>query len=95
MAGDADAAGLRDALEPRRNVDAVAVDPGFVVDNITQIDADAELHAARRRHPFVARRHDGLDLDRALGRADHARELGQDAVAGGVDDAAAVVANQR
>ena len=44
---------------------------------------------------LVAGRHDGLDLDRALGRVDHARELGQDAVARGVDDAAAVAADQR
>jgi len=36
-----------------------------------------------------------LDLDGALGRVDHARELGQDAVASGVDDAAVVPADQR
>ena len=95
LAGDADAAGLRDPLEPRRDVDAVAIDPGLVVDDVTQVDADAEPHAARLGHRLVARRHDGLDLDRALGRVDHARELGQDAVAGGVDDAAAVAADQR
>ena len=64
------------------------------MDDITQVDADAELHAARLGHLLVARRHDGLDLDRALGRVDHARELGQDAVPGGVDDAAAVAADQ-
>ena len=40
-------------------------------------------------------RHAGLDLDRALGRVDDAGELGQDAVARGVDDAAAVAADHR
>src|SRR5204863_335910 len=95
LAGDADTARFRDALEPSRDIDAVAVDPGLVVDDVTQVDADAEPHAARLGHPLVACRHDGLDLDRALGRVDHARELGQDAVPRGVDDAAAVAANQR
>ena len=95
LAGNTDAARLGDALEPCRNVDPVAVDPGFVVDHVTQIDADAEQHAAMLGNPVVARRHDGLDLDRALGRVDHARKLGQDAVAGGVDNTAAVADDQR
>ena len=94
LTGDADATGLRDAFEPGRDVDAVAVDPGLVVDDVAQVDADAEEHAARFGHPLVARRHDGLDLDRALGRVDHAGELGQDAVAGGIDDPTAVTADQ-
>jgi hypothetical protein len=36
-----------------------------------------------------------LDLDRVLGRADHARKLDENAVAGGVDDASSVLAHQR
>ena len=95
LPGDADATRLRDTLEPGRDVDAVTVDPGLVVDDVAQVDADAEEHAARLGYPLVAGRHDGLDLDRALGRVDHAGELGQDAVARGVDDAAAVAADQR
>jgi hypothetical protein len=55
LAGDADAAGLRDPFEPRRDVDAVAIDPGLVVDDVTQVDADAEAHAARLGHRLVAR----------------------------------------
>jgi hypothetical protein len=39
-------------------------------------------------YPFVARRHDSLNLDRALNSADDARKLGQNAIAGGVDDVA-------
>ena len=91
----ANTARFRDALEPGRDVDAVAVDAGLVVDDVAQVDADAELHAARLGHPLVARRHDGLDLDPALSRVDYARELGQDAIPRGVDDAAAVAADQR
>jgi hypothetical protein len=73
---DADAAGLGHALESRRYVDAVAVDPALIVDDIAQVDADAEEHAARLGHVRVARGHDGLDLDRALSRTDHARKFG-------------------
>src|ERR1700675_3534568 len=61
----------------------------------SKVDADAEEHAARLGHPLVARRHDGLDLDRALGRVDHAGELGQDAIAGRVGDRPAVAPHQR
>src|SRR5262245_63238437 len=46
-------------------------------------------------HPLVARRHNGLDLDSAFDRADDARKLGQDTVASRVDDATAIVADQR
>jgi hypothetical protein len=82
-------------FEPRRDVDAVAVDPGLVVDHIPQIDPDTELHSATLRHVRVALGHHALDLDRALGRADDTRKLGHDAVSGGVDDPPAVAADQR
>lgn len=87
--------GLGDALQPRRDVDPVAVDARVVVDDVPQVDADAEQHAAGLGDVGVARRHHRLDLDRALGGADHAREFGEDPVAGGVDDATAVTADQR
>ncbi len=55
------------------------------------IHKNARLTPHRReevvRH-LVARRHDALDLGRACGRPDHAGELGEDAIARGVDDAA-------
>jgi hypothetical protein len=81
-------------LEPCRNVDAVTIDPSLVVDNVSEVDTDAEQHAAWLRHLLVARSHDGLDLDRALGRADHARKFGEDAIASRVDDATAVAADE-
>jgi hypothetical protein len=91
---DEDAARGRKRLEPRRNVDAVTVDPGLVVDDVTEVDADAEQHPAILGHILVARRHSGLDLDRTRGRADHAGKLGEDAVARRVDYAATVAAHQ-
>src|SRR3990170_7466276 len=82
-------------FEPGRDVDAGAVDPGLVVDDVPEVDADAEQHPAMLGHLLVARRHHALDLDRARGRADHAGKLGEDAIAGRVDDAAAIPAHQR
>ena len=94
-ARDQHAPRLGQRFEPRRDVDAVAVDPLVVVDHVAQVDADAEAHAAGLGHARVARGHHGLDLHRALGGADDAGELGHDAVAGGVDDPPAVAADQR
>src|SRR5262245_18265986 len=94
-AGDADAAGIRDLMKPGRDVDPVTVDPALVVDHVTQIDADAKKHAARRGRVLIASGHDGLDLDPAPGGTEHAGELGHDAVARGVDDAPAVLADHR
>ena len=33
------------SLQPRRDVDAVTIDAGLVIDHIADVDADAELHA--------------------------------------------------
>ena len=41
---------VRPSLEPRRHIDAVAVDVPFVNDDVTRIDADTELQTALRRH---------------------------------------------
>ena len=86
---------LGQGFQPGRDVDAVTVDPVFVVDHISQIDPNAKPHAATLGHPFVAPGHDGLDLDCTLGGADDAGKLGHDAVAGSVDDPPPVPADQR
>jgi hypothetical protein len=92
---DEDAPRLGEPFEPCRDVDAVAVNPGLVVDDVPEVDADAEQHPTMLGHFLVAHRHNVLDLDCALSRADHAGELGEDAIAGRVDDAAAMAAHQR
>ena len=44
--GDADAAGIGERLQPRGDVDAVAVDvPSASLDHVAQVDADAKAHA--------------------------------------------------
>ena len=95
LARDADAARLGDALQACGDVDAVAVDARLVVDDIAEVDADAELHPTICFDGGVALGHRLLDGDRALDRVHDAGELGEDAVAGRVDDAAAVLGDHR
>src|SRR5437763_4316022 len=54
IGGDADAAGRCEALEPRRDIDAVTIDVVRRHDDVAEIDADAQLDAVVRRQPGVA-----------------------------------------
>src|SRR5271165_6987004 len=92
---DADAAWLSQAFEPSRDVDPIADDVAILDEDIADIDADAELDATIRGQRRIAFRHCGLHLGRAARRVDDAGELGQEAVAGGVDDTAAMGGNLR
>ena len=95
LARDADAASLCNALEPRSHVDSVAIDAGVIVDHVADIDADSELHAALRLDCGIALSHLGLDGEGAFDRVHHAGEFGENAVAGGVDDAPGELADHR
>ncbi len=80
-----------DAFEPRRDVDAVAHQVAVVfLDDIAQMNADAELDLPVDRDACVALGHAGLHLDRAAHGIDHAAELDQRAVAGALHHAAMV-----
>src|SRR5207244_10295253 len=87
---DTDAARLGQAFEAGRDVDAVAEDVAVLDDDVALVDADAEGDAALRRYRGVAfgqlRLHSGGTSE----RVDDAGELGQQAVAGGLGDAAAM-----
>ena len=87
-AGHADAAGRGQDLQARGDVDAVAVDVGALDDDVAQVDADAQPDTPLVRQLGLARRHGALNLDGAVHRLDDARELGQQAVAHELDDAA-------
>src|SRR6266851_4310326 len=60
-------------------------------DDVAEIDADAEFNPPLRRHASVALSHAALDLDGAAHGVNHAGELDQHAVAGGLDDAAVML----
>jgi hypothetical protein len=84
--GNEHATRLRQRFQPRRDVDPVTIDTGFVVDHVSEIDPDAEQHAATVSHALVALGHDRLDCHRALGGADDAGKFSHHAVAGSIDD---------
>ena len=89
--GKTDRAGLANAFEPRGDIDAVAHQIAVLfLDNVAEVDADAELDASLGRQACVALDHAGLHLDRAAHRVDHAAKLDDDAVARALDDAPAM-----
>ena len=90
VVGDADAARLGDSLEARRDIDTIAENIVVVDDDVADMDADAEFDPEVRGHVDIALGHCALDFHRAAHRIDSAGELDQHAVAGGLDDAAAV-----
>ncbi len=86
--GQTDRARLANAFEPRGDVDAVAHQIAVgLLDDIAQMNADAEFDAALGRQAGVALDQAVLHLDRAAHGVDHAAELDENAVAGALDDA--------
>ena len=86
--GDADAARFGERLEPRRDVDAVAVNVVGFDDDVAEIDADTQ-YDDRRGAVLVRRQRGGaLDRKRAINRIDHARKLDDRAIADQLHDAA-------
>src|SRR5581483_4931937 len=91
----ADAARLRDAFEPRRDVDGVAEQVVAIDHDIPQVNPDPERHTAVAGDLGIAPRHSALHFQRAAPGVDDARKFGEDAVAGGLDDATAMDRDSR
>src|SRR6266481_2547460 len=75
--GDEHSAGIGQGFDPRRDVDAVAIEIVALDDHVTEIDADAQLDAVVRRDIRVPLGHRLLDLDRTAHRIDHAGKFHQ------------------
>jgi len=90
IAGHADAAGVRQSLQARGNVDAVAVDVVAVDDDVADVDADAVDDSALDGDLRVIFLDRGLQLDGEKHRVDHAGEFHQRAIAHQFDGAAAI-----
>ena len=83
--------GTREALETRRNVDAVAHKVTIrLFDDITQMDTDAQLEPTFRRQADVAFDHAGLEVDRTSRSVDNATEFRKHAITRALDDPTAV-----
>src|SRR5262249_52930027 len=85
----------RDALQPRSDVDAIAEDSITIVDDVAEVYADTKLHPPLGLDRGIAFDHLPLNGDRAFDCVQHTGEFGQYAVAGGIDDTPAEVANHR
>ena len=88
---DANPAGLGQGFEPGGDVDPVAENVAVLDDDIADIDADAEFDPFRSGDPGIAPGHRLLPFARAAQGVDHAGELDEEAVAGGLDQPAAML----
>jgi hypothetical protein len=93
--GDEYPTGLGQGFDPRGDVDAVAVEVVALDDHIPEIDADAQLDAVVGPDIRVPLGHRLLHRNRAVHRIDDAGKLHQQAVAGGLDDAAPMFGDLR
>src|SRR6266699_2301032 len=93
--GNTDAAGLSERFQARRDIDAVAEDVAALGDNIAEIDADAKPDLPLVGHLRLAVDHPALHLGGAPHRVDDAGKFREQAVAGGLDDAALVLPDLR
>ena len=82
---------MANPFQPRGDVDAVAHQIAVgLLDDVAQMNADAELDAALWRHAGVALDEAVLHFDCATHGVDDAAELDEAAVAGALDDAPVV-----
>jgi len=89
--GKTDGPGPRDAFQPRGDIDPVAHEiPVALLDDVADMDADAEFDGSFRRDAGVALDEAGLHFDRAVHCVDHAAELDNAAVASSLNDATMV-----
>ena len=86
---DADAAGLRQSLEARDNIDAIAQNVLSIDDDVAEIDPDAVLDAPVFGITGLVDGHRLLHGERAPDRVNDAWEFDQQAVPGRLDDAPA------
>ncbi len=93
--GDRHAAGRRERFQPRRDVDAVAVEVVALDHHVAEIDADAQHHPQRFRQGLVGDRHRVLHLGGAFDGVDGAAELHQQRVADFLEDTAAMAGDER
>jgi hypothetical protein len=89
-ARNADAADLGEALQTRCDVDAVAEQVAVALDHVADGDADAKAHVTAGRIRHIPGAQAFLDVDGAAHRFDRARKFGQDGIACGIENAAAI-----
>ena len=95
LARNRDAAGGGNRFEPDGDVDVVAEHLVLVGHHVAHVDAHPELHEAIGGKVLVSFGHHHLHRDRCLDGADDAGKFQQEAVAGVLHQAAAVIEDDR
>ncbi len=94
--GETDRPGRGDPLEPSGDIDPVTHQIAVrLLDDVTEMNADAKIDAFVRGHARVALDHGVLHFDCAAHRVDHAAELDDAPVAGALDDTSVVNGDSR
>jgi hypothetical protein len=93
--GNANAAGLGDAFEPRRNVDAISKNVIGFYDDITDVNSHTKGDASVFRVTGCELLHAGLELHCRSYRFDCARKFREEPVAGVLHDPATVFGDRR
>src|SRR5215470_17459775 len=86
-------ADIGQGFDPRRDVDAVAVNIVARDDDIGEVDPDPKIEPLADRDTRVALRHAALHLDCATHCIDDTRKFRQYAVTASLDDSAVVLGN--
>src|SRR3984893_7222795 len=92
---DADPAWCGETFEPCRKVDPMAVDVIRRDDDVTEVDAHAELDPMRLRQFGIPRDHGALHFEGAAHGVDDTAEFDESAVSGALDDPATMLADLR
>jgi len=92
---EAYATGLRQPLQTRCHIHAIAEDVTSIDDDVADIDADPELNALLVWHLGIALGHPALDIKSAAHCVHYAAKLSQHSVPGVLDDPATVFGNLR
>ena len=92
---DADSPRLGQRLQSCGDVDTVAKNVVVIDDDVTDVDADTKLDPLIGRQTGIALGHATLHVDRAAHRIDYTGEFQQQAIAGSLDDPAAVFGDLR
>jgi len=91
---DANSARLRISLQAGRDIDGIAEQIVALNDNIADVDADPELHLITGRSISVFPSYGLLNFDGAFDGIHGAAEIGNNAVARGVEDPTAMRGDQ-
>jgi hypothetical protein len=90
---DANPARLRQSLQTRCHIHAVAENVTSIDNDVSNIDADAELNTLLIWYLGIAPGHPSLNVKSAAHCVHHASKLGQQSISGMLDDPAAMFGN--